>query len=120
MNRRSRRLSGRTVACAIAVCLITSPALAANAEEESTMSTGLTGVFAGVSSLVYTPLKIVYAAGGLSPDEISSVNFTPGDLPSLMKRYDVSNLKDGWQKDTDGSEFYFIRNPSLGLWRATV
>jgi hypothetical protein len=27
-------------------------------------------------------------------------------------------LTDGWNRDTDGSEFYFIRNPALGLWEA--
>ena len=64
--------------------------------------------------------EVVYAAGKLSADEISSVNYTPGDINELMKRYDVHSLSDGWHTDEDGTEFYFIRNPALGLWEAPL
>lgn len=64
--------------------------------------------------------EVVYAAGELSADEIASVNYTPGDIRALMSRYDVSKLNDGWHTDVDGSEFYFIRNPALGLWQAAI
>lgn len=64
--------------------------------------------------------EVVYAAGKLSPDEIRSVNYKPGDINSLMQRYDVQQLDDGWHTDTDGTEFYFIRNPALGLWQAPL
>jgi nickel-dependent lactate racemase len=62
--------------------------------------------------------EVVYAAGKLSAEEIESVHYRAGDIDTLMKRYDVSQLNDGWHTDTDGSEFYFIRNPALGLWMA--
>ena len=62
--------------------------------------------------------EVVYAAGKLSDQEIRSVNYTPGNLAELQQRYDVGQLTDGWHRDLDGSEFYFVRNPSLGLWRA--
>jgi hypothetical protein len=64
--------------------------------------------------------EVVYAAGKLSADEIRSVNYTPGDIDELMKRYDVQSLNDGWHQDVDGSEFYFIQNPALGLWQAPI
>lgn len=64
--------------------------------------------------------EVVYAAGKLSSKEISSVNYTPGDINELMARYDVNSLTDGWHTDTDGSEFYFIQNPALGLWQAPI
>jgi nickel-dependent lactate racemase len=64
--------------------------------------------------------EVVYAAGKLSAAEITSVNYTPGDINELMKRYDVSSLTDGWHRDVDGSEFYFIQNPALGLWQAPL
>ncbi|VAW08417.1 hypothetical protein MNBD_ALPHA05-2271, partial [hydrothermal vent metagenome] len=54
----------------------------------------------------------------LTDQEIRDVNYTPGDLKELQQRYDVGKLTDGWHVDTDGSEFYFVRNPSLGLWRS--
>jgi len=62
--------------------------------------------------------EVVYAAGKLTDQEIRDVNYTPGDLVALQQRYDVEKLTDGWHVDVDGSEFYFVRNPSLGLWRA--
>ena len=64
--------------------------------------------------------EVVYGAGKLTADEISSVNYTPGDINALMTRYDISTLDDGWHRDVDGSEFYFIRNPALGLWQAPL
>ncbi|MEO1615550.1 MAG: D-mannonate epimerase [Planctomycetota bacterium] len=62
--------------------------------------------------------EVVYGAGKLSSDEIASVGYTPGDVNALMQRYDVSSLTDGWHTDQDGSEFYYIQNPALGLWQA--
>ena len=64
--------------------------------------------------------EVVFAAGKLSQDEIESVGFTYGDVDSLLARYDVGALSDGWHTDHDGSEFYFIRNPALGLWQAPL
>ena len=64
--------------------------------------------------------EVIYAAGKLSADEIASVNYTPGDINELINRYDVSKLTDGWHQDVDGTEFYFIQNPALGLWQAPI
>lgn len=64
--------------------------------------------------------EVVYAAGKLTDEEIRSVGFIPGDLEALMKRYDVTTLQDGFHTDTDGSEFYFVQNPALGLWEAPL
>ncbi|OYP28957.1 D-mannonate epimerase [Rhodopirellula sp. MGV] len=64
--------------------------------------------------------EVVYAAGKLSADEIRSVNYTPGDINELMQRYNPETLTDGWHKDADGNEFYFIQNPALGLWQAAL
>ncbi len=63
---------------------------------------------------------VVYAAGKLSAKEIEAVGYTAGDINELMNRYDVRSLDDGWHRDIDGSEFYFIRNPALGLWQAPL
>jgi nickel-dependent lactate racemase len=62
--------------------------------------------------------EVIYAAGGLTQQEVESVGYSYGDIESLSKRYDIRVLTDGWNRDTDGSEFYFIRNPALGLWEA--
>ena len=42
----------------------------------------------------------------------------------MLKQYDLNKLEDGWNSQdvetSDGTtmseEFYFIRNPALGLW----
>jgi len=64
--------------------------------------------------------EVVYAAGKLTGQEIQSVGFTPGNLQELMRRYDVTSLQDGYHTDVDGSEFYFVQNPALGLWEAPL
>ena len=64
--------------------------------------------------------EVIYGAGKLSADEITSVGYTPGDINELMRRYDVESLHDGWHEDEDGEEFYFIQNPALGLWQAEL
>ncbi|MEM9825932.1 MAG: D-mannonate epimerase [Planctomycetota bacterium] len=64
--------------------------------------------------------EVVYGAGKLSEAEIRGVGYTPGDCDALAARYPVDQLDDGWHRDVDGSEFYFIRNPALGLWEADL
>ena len=64
--------------------------------------------------------EVHYGAGELSSDEIRGVGYTPADCEALMRRYDVHSLVDGYHRDVDGSEFYFIRNPALGLWESNA
>ena len=60
---------------------------------------------------------ITYCPGHLTVHEIESVGFQYGDLSEMQKRYNVDELRTGWQKDKDsGEEFFFIKNPALGLW----
>ena len=62
--------------------------------------------------------EVVYAPGGLSRQEIESVGYRFGELDELSRRYHINHLQDGWNREPDGGEFYFIRNPALGLWEA--
>ena len=60
--------------------------------------------------------SITYCPGpDMSREEIESVGFGWADLDGVMKKYDVANLKDGWN-EVDGEEIYYISNPALGLW----
>jgi len=52
----------------------------------------------------------------ISKKEIESVGFEWGDLETEMTRYDVKNLRQGWNKSKDGERVFFIPNPALGLW----
>ncbi len=62
--------------------------------------------------------EVLYGAGQLTRQEVESVGYSFGDITALSTRYDITKLVDGWNHDVDGSEFYFIRNPALGLWEA--
>jgi nickel-dependent lactate racemase len=62
--------------------------------------------------------SVHYATGGLSKQEVESVHYQWAELDSMMQRYPVDRLQDGWNTDIDGEPFFFIRNPALGLWAA--
>ena len=60
--------------------------------------------------------RITYCPGAqMSREEIESVGFNYGDLAEMMEKYDVKNLKDGFNT-VNGEEIFYISNPALGLW----
>ena len=66
--------------------------------------------------------SVTYCPGHLTKDEVEGVGFEYGDLKDMLKRYDRTRLKDGWnQVNFDGAsdtceEIFYISNPALGLW----
>lgn len=84
LHRTGRR--GFAAVLILSLCLCTT----AGAEEESTAATGLSGLAAGATSMVYTPLKIVYAGSGLVVSALAFV-FSAGDFtaPSRVTRASV-------------------------------
>lgn len=61
--------------------------------------------------------SVTYCPGHLTREEIEGVGFKYGELSDMQKKYDVNELKTGWQTDKEtGEEFFFIKNPALGLW----
>ena len=60
--------------------------------------------------------RITYCPGEhMSREEIEGVGFNFGDLAEMMAKYDVKNLKDGFNT-VNGEEIFYISNPALGLW----
>jgi nickel-dependent lactate racemase len=59
---------------------------------------------------------IVYCPGHLTREEIEGVNYSYGDLETMMERYDPRLLKDGYNRMPDGEKIFYISNPALGLW----
>lgn len=59
--------------------------------------------------------KITYCTGKLSREEINKVGFGYMPLDEAINKYDLQNLKDGFNV-VNGEEIYFISNPALGLW----
>ena len=67
----------------------------------------------GRFSIRYCPGK---GEGMLSREEIESVGFLWGDLDDYLEEFNVSQLNQGYNQTPDGEDFYFIKNPALGLW----
>ena len=59
--------------------------------------------------------SVTYCPGNLTKQEIESVNFKYHDLNDMLKKYDPSKLKDGFNM-VDGEEIFYISNPAIGLW----
>ena len=51
----------------------------------------------------------------LTRQEIESVGYGYAPMESVMEKYGVSTLKDGWNT-VKGEDVYYISNPALGLW----
>lgn len=60
--------------------------------------------------------SVTYCPGGLTKEEIESVNYNYGDLDEMLKIYDPKTLKDGINILPNGEEIFYISNPALGLW----
>lgn len=67
----------------------------------------------GRFSVTYCPGKEV---DNLTRDEIESVGFQWDDIDHMMRRYDPSQLSEGFNTLPDGEEIYYISSPALGLW----
>ena len=52
----------------------------------------------------------------LTHEEVAGVGYNHESYEVATARFGIENITDGWQEDTDGQPFYFIRNPALGLW----
>ena len=60
--------------------------------------------------------KITYCPGpNMSRGEIENAGFAYADYEEMMKKYDVANLKDGYNM-VNGEKIFYISNPALGLW----
>lgn len=53
----------------------------------------------------------------ISQQEIESVGFNFMDVHDALKKYNIKELRDGFQIMPNGEEIYFIHTPATGLWR---
>ena len=67
----------------------------------------------GRFTVTYCPGK---GSENLTREEIESVGFQWGDYDEVMSKYDISKLKEGFNRLPDGEEIYYISSPALGLW----
>lgn len=59
--------------------------------------------------------SIRYCVKEITKEEIEGVGFLSGDYEEMVKKYDPTKLKYGYNM-VAGEEIYFIPNPALGLW----
>ena len=58
-----------------------------------------------------------YCPGPLvSRSEIESAGYQWGSLDEALSRYDIKQLKLGWNTMSDGERIFYVPNPALGLW----
>ncbi len=60
--------------------------------------------------------SITYATAHLTQEEVEGVAFRYMPYDQAIKRYDPTQLKDGYNTLPDGEEIFYISNPALGLW----
>ena len=60
--------------------------------------------------------SVTVCPGHLTREEIESVNLKYASLDEMIKKYNPSVLKEGYNVLGNGEELYFISNPAVGLW----
>lgn len=58
---------------------------------------------------------VTYGVSQISQQEIRNVGFQADDCESLVKKYRVPTLHEGYNR-VNGELIYYISNPALGLW----
>lgn len=59
--------------------------------------------------------NITFACSRISREEIEGVNFNYMPLTEVREKYNIEELKDGYNI-VNGEEIYYIDNPATGLW----
>jgi nickel-dependent lactate racemase len=88
-------------------------AVAANPELQSNLSAAAHLIHGSSENR----FRVTYCPGGLSRQEIEAACYAYGDLSDYLRKYDVSQLADGWNESADGERFFFVRDPAMGLWK---
>ncbi len=94
----------------------TTPEILRFTEENEELKNNLSAAAHLIHGSSENRFKITYCPGYLSKEEIEGVNFSYAPLGDIIKKYDPSLLKDGYNLLKDGEEIFYISNPALGLW----
>ena len=94
----------------------TTPEILKAVEERADLQENLSAAAHLIHGSTEGRFSMTYCPGGLSREEIESVNYRYGDLDRMLSRYDPKKLREGTNILPDGEEIYYISNPALGLW----
>jgi hypothetical protein len=95
---------------------VTTPEVLKFVEENDDLKNNLSAAAHLIHGSSEDRFKITYCTGGLTRNEIESVNFNYGDLKTMLNKYNPDKLTDGTNILPGGEEIYYISNPALGLW----
>ncbi len=94
----------------------TTPEILKAVEERADLRQNLSAAAHLIHGSTEGRFRMTYCPGGLSKEEIKSVNYNYEDLEKMLARYDPRKLKEGTNILPGGEEIYYISNPALGLW----
>jgi nickel-dependent lactate racemase len=94
----------------------TTPEILQAVEERADLRQNLSAAAHLIHGSTEGRFSVTYCPGGLSKEEIESVNYRYENLDLMLSRYDPHELKEGTNMLPDGEEIYYISNPALGLW----
>ncbi|MBS0012049.1 MAG: DUF2088 domain-containing protein [Bacteroidales bacterium] len=60
--------------------------------------------------------SVCYCTEKLDGEEILKAGFRHMGIDKIKMKYDLNKLREGFNINRDGEEFYYISNPGLGLW----
>ncbi|MDT8402234.1 MAG: lactate racemase domain-containing protein [Bacteroidales bacterium] len=60
--------------------------------------------------------KVTYCTGHLPEKDILNAGFAYAGIEETKDKFNTENLREGFNINRDGEEFYYIPNPGLGLW----
>ncbi|MBN1387246.1 MAG: DUF2088 domain-containing protein [Bacteroidales bacterium] len=62
--------------------------------------------------------RVTYCTHKMREEEIRGAGFGYSDPDEIKAKYDLESIREGFNINRDGEEFYYISNPGLGLWIA--
>lgn len=63
--------------------------------------------------------RVTYCTGRLGENDIRKSGFGYARIEDIIKKYNIAEMKDGYNITADGEKIYYISNPGLGLWKTT-
>lgn len=95
---------------------LTTPEVMKNIEENEDLRDNLSAAAHLIHGSSEDRFRITYCPGGLTREEIESVNYSYADLDEMQLKYNPSRLKDGLNTLPNGEGIFYISNPAIGLW----
>lgn len=95
---------------------LSTPEVLARLESDAELAANLGTVAHLIHGSSEGRFNIHYAAPQLGKELVEKINYNYADLESLSRLFQLEGKETGWHLDSNAEPFYYIKNPSLGLW----